>query len=129
MIPGALILAWVSLRAPFVLSLASLVLIDPERGKGIALVLISIITTVSRVIVFFAVVATSIDEAFHDEPQIAAPDEADAAVEDDGADQGEEGSRDNPLALGTTVTEGDWEVTVNSVDLDATDAVLAENPL
>lgn len=129
MIPGALILAWVLLPAAFVLSIVSLVLKNQKRGQGIAALIISIIGTVIGVIVFFAVVATSIDEAFNDEPQIAAPDEADAAVEDDGADQGKEGSRDNPLALGTTVTEGDWEVTVNSVDLDATDAVLAENPL
>src|SRR5699024_12423282 len=58
----------------------------------------------------------------------APPGEGAAEVEDDGAAQGKEGRRDHPLALGTTVPEGDWEVTVNSVDLDATDAVLAENP-
>src|SRR5699024_10268044 len=129
MIPGALILAWVLLPAAFVLSIVSLVLKNQKRGQGIAALIISIIGTVIGVIVFFAVVATSIDEAFNDEPQIAAPDEADAAVEDDGADHGEEGGGGNPLALGTTVTAGDGEVIVNSVDLDATGAVLAENPL
>ena len=129
MIPGALILGWVLLPAAFVLSIVSLVLKNQKRGQGIAALIISIVGTVIGFIVFFAVVATSIDEAFNDEPQIAAPDKAQAGEDNDDTEQGKEGSRDNPLALGTTVTDGDWEVTVNSVDLDATDAVLAENPL
>ena len=37
------------------------------------------------------------------------------------------GSRSNPLALGTTTTLGDWEVTVVSFQGDATAAVQAEN--
>lgn len=129
MIPGALILGWVLLPAAFILSIVSLVLKHQKRGQGIAALIISIVGTVIGFVVFFTVVATSVDEAFDDDPQIAAPNEADGADKNGATAQGKEGSRDNPLALGTTVTEGDWEVTVNSVDLDATDAVLAENPL
>src|SRR5699024_1127322 len=129
MIPGALILAWVLLPAAFVLSIVSLVLKNQKRGQGIAALIISIIGTVIGVIVFFAVVATSIDEAFNDEPQIAAPDEADAAVEAEVAGQGQEASWDNSVALGSTVTEDDCDVCVNSCYLDASDAVLAKSPL
>jgi hypothetical protein len=38
-----------------------------------------------------------------------------------------EGTRDNPLAMGTEVIAGDWTVVINSVNLDATDEVLEEN--
>src|SRR5690606_26059996 len=38
-----------------------------------------------------------------------------------------EGSRENPYALGTTVSNEEWEVTVNGVQLAATEAVLAAN--
>ena len=45
----------------------------------------------------------------------------------DADDSGSDSSREHPLALGTTFTTGDWEVTVNSVELNANAAVAAEN--
>lgn len=38
-----------------------------------------------------------------------------------------EGTRDNPLALGSTVESGDWAVTINSFTPNADDQVAAEN--
>lgn len=46
--------------------------------------------------------------------------------EDEGAD-GDEGTRENPLALGETVTADEWEVTINSVTPNADDEIAAEN--
>ena len=37
------------------------------------------------------------------------------------------GTRTNPLPIGSTFGQGDWEVTLNDVNLDATDEVMAEN--
>lgn len=37
------------------------------------------------------------------------------------------GTRDNPAAVGSTATLGDWEVKVRKSNLDATDLVLEEN--
>lgn len=37
------------------------------------------------------------------------------------------GTREVPLPIGSTVEDGDWKVTLNSVTLDATEAVAAEN--
>lgn len=140
MIPGALILGWILLPVAFILSIVSLFLKNQKRGQGIAALIISIVGTIIGFIVFFTVVATSFDEAFNEDTQIEAPSEGDDVEEsvtdenaqdgsDDAADGGEEGTRDNPLALGSAVTASDWEVTVNSVDLSATEAVLAENSL
>lgn len=39
----------------------------------------------------------------------------------------EEGTRANPYPIGTAITDGDWTVTINSVTLDGTEAVIAEN--
>lgn len=39
----------------------------------------------------------------------------------------EQGTRANPFPLGTPIVGKDWTVTINSVTLDATDAIIAEN--
>lgn len=138
MIPGALIVGWILLPIAFILSIVSLFLKNQKRGQGIAALIISIIGTIIGVVVFIAAVGTAVDDAFNEETQIEAPveggDVEESVVDEDAAEEdseagGEEGTRDNPLALGTTISDSDWEVTVNSVDLNATDAVMAENPL
>lgn len=137
-IPGALIVGWILLPIAFVLSIISLFMKHQKRGQGIAALIISIVGTVIGFIVFFAVVASSVDEAFNEDFQVETPAETDtgenpvdddvpAEPADDAEAVGEEGSRDNPLALGATVSSSDWGVTVNSVDLDATAAIQAEN--
>ena len=144
-VPGALIIGWVLLPIAFILSLVSLFLKGKKRGTGIAALIISVVGTVIGVIVFFTVVADAFDEAFSDETSAAVPAEEEAA---DDADQGGEsgvdteaaaaeedasaaddelGTRANPYPLGTEVSSSEWSVTINSVDLDATDEVLAEN--
>src|SRR5699024_9462688 len=125
------------LPVAFILSIVSLFLKNQKRGQGIAALVISIVGTIIGFMVFFTVVATSFDEAFNEDIQIEAPTDEEESVTDETAQDGaeedaagiEEGTRDNPLALGSTISDSDWEVTVNSVDLNATEAVLAENPL
>lgn len=140
MIPGALIIGWILLPIGFILSIVSLFLKHQKRGQGIAALVISIVGTIIGFLVFFAVVANSFDEAFNEDTQIDTPVEGgeveESTVDDDEAELqnnaesgGEQGTRDNPLPLGSAVSDDEWEVTVNSVDTDATDAVLAENPL
>ncbi len=139
-IPGALIVGWVLLPTAFILGLVSLFLRGKRRGTGIAAVIVSVIGTVVGVVVFLTVVADAFDESFSPETTAEAPDDADGERSEDSpepADEAEdaaedgssdaEGTRENPLPLGTEVSSGDWTVTVNSVDLDATDDVLAEN--
>src|SRR5699024_10911403 len=53
--------------------------------------------------------------------------EEDGAGEEEVA-EGEEGSRTNPIALGSTIRAGEWDVTVIGFERDATDEVLAANP-
>lgn len=141
MIPGALMIGWILLPIAFILSIISLFMKNQKRGQGIAALIISIVGTVIGFVVFFAVVASSVDEAFSEELEVASPAEGNGGEEslisedepaepaEDAEATGEEGTRDNPLPLGTTISDGDWEVTLNSVDLDATEAVLAENPM
>ncbi|GAA1182136.1 DUF4352 domain-containing protein [Nesterenkonia xinjiangensis] len=152
-VPGALILGWALLPIAFVLALVSLFLKGKKRGAGIAGLIVSVVGTVIGVIVFFAVVADAFDDTFTDETIVSAPEEGEgddgeaasgaedeAATEEEAdvvassdddeapADDAEQGTRANPYPLGSEITASDWAVTVNSVDLDATDAILAENP-
>lgn len=139
MIPGAFIIGWILLPIAFILSIISLFMKDQKRGQGIAALIISIVGTVIGFIVFFGALASSVDEAFNDDVEVQTDEgseddsqveeEAAEPVEDEADTNAEEGTRDNPLPLGTTISGDGWEVTLNSVDLDATEAVLAENPL
>jgi hypothetical protein len=107
------------------------------KGKklfGILAMVFSVIGTIVGFIVFFTTVAGAIDDAFNESfgdsevvaAEPAAEEPAEEPAEEDVAGP-VEGSRENPYPLGTTVSNENWNVTVNSVQLAATEAVLAEN--
>lgn len=132
-IPGALIVGWVLLPIAFVLAIISFFLKNQKRGQGIAALIISILGFIIGLIAFFMMVGSAIDEAFSDTTEIQTPTEQVSSEEDtqdseqtdsDEADAPADapaGTREAPLPIGSTITTDDWEVTVNSVNLDATD--------
>lgn len=132
-LPGALIVGWVLLPIAFVLAIISLFM-KGRKGLGIAALIVSVVGTIAGVLVFFFSVTSAVDEAFSGGEMSA---EQPASAGEDGAGQAElagtqnvqddMSTRANPHPLGTAITQGDWTVTVNSVTLDATPAVLAEN--
>lgn len=130
-IPGALIVGWVLLPIAFILALVSLFFAGKSKTFGTIGLILSVVGTIVGVIVFLSVVATSFEEAFSgDETTAVAPAEtsedgepaADNSAKDSatGVAAEEQGTRDNPYPIGTAITQGDWTVTINSVDLDAT---------
>lgn len=146
-IPGALIVGWILLPIAFILSLVSLFQRGKKRGTGVAALIVSIVGTIIGVIVFFAAVAGAVDDAFNQETTGTVPstsdtesetvesDTSDEAAEEDSStdneaagDTEEQGTRASPYPIGTEISSGDWAVTVNSVDLDATEAIMNENP-
>ena len=133
-VPGALIVGWILLPIAFLLSIISFFL-KGKKGFSIAALIISVVGTIVGILVFFFVVAASFDEAFSDDVSADAPaQEADSAVVEDGEDSAEEaddaaeeGTRENPYAIGTKIRSDEWDMTITGVTLDATDEVLAEN--
>jgi len=124
-IPGALIVGWVTLPIALVLAIVAICLKGKPKAMGLAALIISVVGFIVGVVVFFAVVANAVNEAFGGgETTVSAPDSSDAS---DDAEVVEEGTRENPYPLGTAITQGDWTVTINSVDLDANDALMDEN--
>ena len=68
------------------------------------------------------------DNAVADGEADPEPAEDEAAEEEPEAEESAAlGTRDNPLAVGTTIEMGDWTLSVTEVSLDATDAVMGEN--
>lgn len=132
-IPGALIAGWVLLPIAFILSLVALFL-QGKKWPAITALVLSVVGTVVGVIVFTSVVSSSFNEAFGGTETTVAP-PADAgeeaeeapAAEDAPEDTAEAGSRENPVPLGSLISGGEYDVTINSVNLNATDAVLAAN--
>ncbi|WP_404310970.1 DUF4352 domain-containing protein [Agrococcus terreus] len=130
-IPGALIVGWILLPIAFVLSIVSFFMKDKGKGLGIAALIVSVVGTIVGVVVFFAVVAASFNAAFSEETEVvAAPvtevEETDAEAEEADA-AAAEGSRDNPLPLGSEVSSDEWTVTVDSYSADGNATVAAAN--
>lgn len=130
--PGALVVGWVLLPTAFILALVSLFLKGRGKGLGIAGLIISVVGTVVGVIVFFGVVATSFDDAFGDETAIVeepAESGEGAGKEEAPADDpaAAEGTRENPVAIGSTITSEDWTVVINSYTPDGNPIVLADD--
>jgi hypothetical protein len=130
-IPGALIVGWVLLPMGFILGIVSLFMRDKAKGMGIAALIIAVVGTIVGVVVFFAVAAAAFNDAFNESTSVVEPAE-DEGASDEGAapaaDQedaatGEEGTRDNPLPIGSTISSDEWTVTVDSHDADAADTV------
>lgn len=124
-IPGALILGWVLLPIAFILSIVSLFLKGSGKGLGIAALVVSVVGTVVGFVVFFSVIATSFDDAFGGgDVSVGVP--VDSEKEDGGAaPAAAEGTRDNPVALGSPISSDDWTVVVNSYVTDGNATVLA----
>ncbi|MGO1184048.1 MAG: DUF308 domain-containing protein [Micrococcaceae bacterium] len=141
-IPGALIVGWVLLPIAFILAIVALCLKGRKKTTGIVALIVSVVGTVIGFVVFFAVVATAIDDSFSNDVTATVPEDQQDQAETDvdtvtddatateavAADDAEQGTRANPYPLGTDVSDGEWTITINSVDLNATEAVLAENP-
>lgn len=124
-IPGALIVGWILLPIAFILALVSLFMKGKGKGLGISALIISVVGVIVGVVVFLALVATAVDEAFGGgDITVSTPDDSGEVVEEASDEQG---TRDNPYPIGTAITQGDWTVTVNSVNLDATSEVTDEN--
>lgn len=127
-IPGALIVGWVLLPIGFILGIVSLFLKGKVKWQGITAIIVSVVGTVVGVIVFTAVVATAFTDAFGGtEVEVgestSVSEEAEATEEEAAAT--EQGTRENPLPLGTPLSTDEWTVTINSVTLNAQDQLLA----
>lgn len=129
-IPGALIMGWILLPMAFVLAIVSLFLKGRGKGLGIAGLIVSIVGTIVGVIVFVSVVATSFDEAFNQESVIvedsAGTDETTEEAPE-AAGESESGTRENPVAVGASISNENWTVVVNSVNRDGNATVAAAN--
>ncbi|MDI2098433.1 DUF2510 domain-containing protein [Ruicaihuangia caeni] len=130
-VPGALIVGWILLPVAFVLSIVAF-FIKGKKWPVISALIISVVGTIVGFVVFFSLAASAFEDAFNEaprvgsSPEVAAPAAGDAE-EDAGEPAGDIGTRANPAPLGTTITTDEWEVVVNSVTLNADEAVLAAN--
>lgn len=128
-IPGALIVGWVLLPIAFVLSIVSLFLKGDKKWMGVVGLIVAVIGTIVGFVVFFAVVATSFNDAFgNGETTVTQPkdDGKDAPADEPAADVAE-GTRENPYPLQSTVSNDDWTVVVNSYTADGNATVAAGN--
>lgn len=130
-IPGALIVGWVLLPVAFILGIVSLFMKGRGKAFGITAVVLSVVGTVVAAVVFFSVVANAFDESFGGtDVSVSTPTGEPAATAD--ADEAEApadsaaGTRDNPAAIGSTITGDEWTAVVNSYTTDGNAMVAAD---
>ena len=121
-VPGALIVGWVLLPMAFILGIVGLFLSGKAKGTSIAAVIVSIIGTVVGVVVFLTVASDAFKNAFHkSDLSASSPTSADASE-----DGNRPGSRENPLSIGETVKDHDWDVKLGA-PREAWAEIAAEN--
>lgn len=134
-IPGALIIGWILLPIAFILAIVALFFKGQSKALALTGLILSVVGTIVAFVVFFAVVANSFNDAFGgtassvtqtDGPKASAAAKDDAGTKAD-AGTSKVGTRDNPAAIGSVIKGNDYTVTINSINLNATDAVLAAN--
>ncbi|MGW0177801.1 DUF4352 domain-containing protein [Nocardia sp. NPDC003345] len=133
-IPGALIVGWILLPIAFILGIVGVCQAGKTKGTSVAATIVAVVGTVVGFIVFLAVVSDAVDESFDDafgggDVSVATPAAPGPAGDSENGEAAstDQGTRTNPYPLGSVITDGDWQVTVNSVTADANDAVATEN--
>ncbi|TQO19119.1 hypothetical protein FB472_0657 [Rhodoglobus vestalii] len=127
-IPGALIVGWILLPIAFILAIVALFLKGKSKTLALIGLIISVLGTIVGAVVFTAVVANAFDDAFSGgDTTVAAPEGQTEETEESEKADDEQGTRANPYPIGSAITQGDWTVTINSVNLDATDELLEDN--
>lgn len=126
-IPGALIVGWILLPIAFILGIVGLFQSGKAKGTSIAAVIIAIVGTIVGFIVFFTVVTDAVDEAFGGSDLSVAESTSGDSPVTSGDSQDAPGSRDNPLPIGATVVNDEWNIVLGT-PREAGDEVSAENP-
>jgi len=132
-IPGALIVGWILLPIAFILGIVGLFMSGKPKWQAITAIVVSIVGTIVGVIVFFVVVATAFNDSFGGtessvgDSAVVEGAEGDQPADTEEVAEAKIGTRENPAPLGAPIKGQEWTVVVNSVDLDATEEVAAEN--
>jgi len=113
-IPGALIVGWILLPIAFVLSIVSLFLKGDRKWMGIVGLIVAVVGTIVGFIVFFAVVATSFNDAFGGgETAISQPadqdSDADSATASEPADDEPADTRQELVLVETAFGRTDYD--------------------
>lgn len=131
-IPGALILGWVLLPVAFILGIVGAVLSGKRKAASIAAIIIAVVGTIVGFVVFFTVVTGAVGDAVKastgsGDTSVTLPNGAKKTDTPAKPAAAEVGTRNNPYPIGSKITDGDWDLVVNSVTLDATQAISAAN--
>ncbi|WP_424449032.1 hypothetical protein [Microbacterium arborescens] len=135
-VPGALILGWMLLPIGFVLGVIAVCLSGRVKWQAVAAIIVAVVGTIVGFLVFTFVVAGALSDAVDEASggtttvnEAPAEAEAEAAAEDettgDAATTEPNGTREDPLPFSASISNDDWDVTLNSFERNGNDAVMA----
>lgn len=109
--PGALVVGWVLLPIAFILGVLGLFQSGKVKGASVAAVIVSVVGTVVGVTVFFTVVGNAFSNAFKN-PDLSPSSSTATTGGGSGPQPSSKGSRANPLPIGATVSNQEWQITL-----------------
>lgn len=124
-IPGFLIMGWVLLPVGFILGIVAVCLSGRTKWQGLTAIIVAVVGTIVGIIVFVAVVAVSVGEAVGSAGEVEVGASTSEVAEPAEAAAAEQGTRENPLALATPISNDEWDVTLTAIDTNAGAAVAA----
>lgn len=141
-IPVIQVIGWVVLFVAFVLGIVGLFIQSKSKVPAIAAIVASVLGGIVGTVVSLGILGAALGTD-DPEPTTTAPSttegtEAPAATDTSATkpssdnkpdpNSSHKGTREDPLPIGTPIQSGDWVITVNSVDLNAHNTVMSENP-
>ncbi|HWV49436.1 MAG TPA: hypothetical protein VN035_08265, partial [Microbacterium sp.] len=130
-IPMTAIIALVLLPIALILSIVALFMKGAKWPAITGLILAvvgGIIGAIVLVVTLVSAGVQALDEISDTSVSSSPQDDTDDADAEEGADADGVGSQENPAPLGSTISGDEYDVVVNSVNLDATEEIVAANP-
>lgn len=110
---------WILLPLAFILGIVALFLKNTGKVAAIIAILLSIVGTIVAACMFIYVVSKDVVDSYTGGETVVSNGSGASGGAAKGGTKGEGSSREKPLPIGSTIQNDDWEITVNSVDLNA----------
>ncbi|UYO96040.1 DUF2510 domain-containing protein [Microbacterium sp. M28] len=127
-IPATVILGLILLPIGLILSIVAFFLKGAKWPAITGLILAVVGGIIGSIVLVGTLIAAGVQAIDEMSDTTVSESPQDDADEDADAGSGEVGSRENPAALGSTISGDEYDVVVNTVTLDATEDILAANP-
>lgn len=128
-IKAVMAVGWIALPIAFIMGIVALFMKNQGKAAAISAIAIAVVGSMIAGVMAFVYFLKDIDDEITGGETVVSGGNSGGSPKGLVGGKDEKGtSRENPLPLGSTIENNDWEVTVNSVEFKADAKIKAENP-